>query len=238
MGVDIVDRIQKLLAKANSTTSLAETESIMVMVQGLLTKHGISLLQVAQKADEYDPVGTDYEAFHFWAADNWSRRLAVAAGEYYGVRVFWRQAGNKTHVITVGRESCRAAFSMMTPYLCRQVRRLAERGVRSGHYLSQTRGCTQVSIALGNRLLALAAVDDRSERGRKEQAGRNMLIPVDLIEEEIKANLGVIREKTLRTKTFVTLQALRDAESINLADQLRRDGVAEQLLDMRGRRME
>lgn len=236
MGVDIVDRIQKLLAKANSTTSMAETETIMVMVHQLLTKHGISLLQVEKKANEYDPVGTDFDAFRFWAAENWARRLAVAAGEYYGVKVFWLKRGNLTTVMTVGRESCRAAFHFMMPYLVKQIRRLSERGVKSGHYESRTRGCTQVSIALGNRLLALAAVDDRSERGRKEQAGRNMLVPVDLVEQEIAESIGTPRMQTLRTKTFVTRQALRDAESVNLADQLRSDGVDPLLLEKRGRR--
>lgn len=229
MGVDIVERIQKLLAKADSTTSMEEAETIMTMVHGLLQKHGVSLLQVARYANEYDPVGTTDDAFTFWASDNWARRLSNAAGEYYGVRVIWFKRGNKTTITVVGRESCRAAFIAMMPYICKQVRRLAERGYYNYLYQSKGRGCTQIAIALGNRLYALAAVDERTQRPRKEDAGHRMLVPVDLVEQEM-AQLNV-KMVGLKTKTFVTRQALRDAETVSLADQLRRDGVPVEMLN-------
>ena len=66
MAHDIVQKIQQMVAKAESTDSAAEAESIMVKVREMLDRHGISLLSVKRHANDYDPVATSRDIYgHF-----------------------------------------------------------------------------------------------------------------------------------------------------------------------------
>ena len=233
MAYDIVKKIQTLVAKAESTESASEAESIMVKVRDLLDRHGISLLTVARYANEYDPVGTSRDVYGFWAADNWMRKLSDAAGAYYGVRVIWTKVGNFTQIAVVGRESCRAAYTAMLPYLRGQVRRLANRGWAYHAYPTESKGRTQIGIALAYRLYALAKAKEEQAAAQnpptptahKVVAGLNMLVPVDEIEIELAETFPHLRKVKVRTKARPSPAAIRDAARVNLADQLREQGA-------------
>lgn len=229
MGQNIIARIQQLVAKADSTDSMAEAETIMVMVRKLLDAHGISLLEVAKFANDYDPVGTTNNIYGFWAADNWMRKLSSAAGKFYGVEVVWTKTAsqkNYTQIAVIGRESCRAAYAAMMPYLRGQVRRLASRGWMHYHYSSESKGRTQIGVALANRLYALAAEKEREARVPGiTGSGMNMLVPVDMIAVVQREAFPDLKLVSLKTKARPNMHAVRAAATINLADQLRKEGA-------------
>jgi hypothetical protein len=226
MAYDIVKKIKAMVAKAESTDSMAEADTIMVMVREMLDKHGISLLSIRHTAVSEDPVGTSHEVDGFWAADNWVRKLSDAAASYYGVRVVWHKRGNYTTIAVIGRESCRAAFTAMLPYLRGQVRRFAQRGWANRHYASVSKGRTQIGLALCYRLYALKRAKEEAPVSPKQAAGLNMLVPVDEIEIELASAFPNMKVIDLYKKVArPSAQAILDAAEINLADQLRAKGA-------------
>lgn len=229
MAWDIVKKIQAMVAKAESTTSLEEAETIMIMVRKMLDHHGISLLTIRQTAASDDPVEVDRGVYGYWASDNWMKKLSVAAADYYGVRIVWTKEGNYTSISVIGRESCRAAYLVMLPYLRLRVMRQADSGWRNHKYATASRARTQIGIALSYRLHALAALDNRKDRPAEEVAGRNMLVPVDEISATLREAFPNAREATLVTRTKISRQAVRDAEEINLHDQMHSEDLVKRI---------
>lgn len=220
MAWDVVKKIQAMVAKAESTPSLDEAETIMTMVRKMLDQHGISLLTIRNTVMSDDPVEVQEDVYGFWASDNWMKKLSDAAAHYYGVRIVWQKQGNYTHITVVGRESCRAAYAAMLPYLRLRVRRMAASGWRHGNYQSESRARTQIGIALAYRLYALVLAEQNRPRQATEAAGLNMLVPVDEMEQVLKEHFPGIKEAKLISKARPTRQAIEDASKINLGDQL------------------
>lgn len=227
MAHDIVKRIQQMVAKAESTDSAAEAESIMIKVRELLDRHGVSLLSVQQHANDYDPVATSRDIYGFWAADNWMRKLSDAAACYYGVRVVWSKEGNFTHIAAVGRESCRAAYTAMLPYLRGQINRLANQGWSRGDYPTVSKGRTQIGLALTYRLYALYhAKQAEAAQPTRAAAGMNMLVPVDMVEIQLAEDFPNLKtHKEQKDRVRPSTKAIADAASINVADQLTKQGA-------------
>lgn len=229
MAYDIIEKIQQMVAKAESTDSMAEAETIMTMVRKMLDQHGISLLTITKhQRRDLDPVGTSRDVYGWWAADNWMRKLSAAAGDYYGVKVVWTKRGNKTDIAIVGRESCRAAYLAMLPYLRMQVNRLAKRGWHRYDYRSESVGRNQIGIALSYRLYALAAEkrEETETLSGKQGAGLNALIPVDEIEVEMREAFPALKEYALwRRAARPSKAAIAAAAEVSLADQLAKKGA-------------
>lgn len=229
MGHDIVKRVQQMVAKAESTDSAAEAESIMIKVRQMLDQHGISLLTVARYAGEYDPVGTTRGVYGFWAADNWMRKLSDAASWYYGVRVVWSKRGNYTEIAVVGRESCRAAYTAMLPYLRGQVNRLANQGWSRGHYPTVSKGRTQIGLALTYRLYALYWARDENaiqDPTGRVTAGINMLVPVDEVANQLAIDFPNVKSaRETKDRVRPSEAAIRAAAEISLAEQLKEQGA-------------
>jgi hypothetical protein len=235
MAHDIVKKIQKMVALASSTDSMAEAESIMVKVRQLLDQHGITLLSIGEaSAVSDDPVGTSRDVYGFWAAEGWAKKLSAAAAEYYGVEVIWTKRGNFTQIAVVGRESCRAAFTAMMPYFRGQVRRLAQRGWANHHYRSMSVGASQIGTALTYRLFGLAAENRvQAATPTKAAAGMNMLVPVDEIQIETMEAFPRLKPVTIQSRVRVKHHAIEAARSIPLADQLRKEGAPEFVITKR-----
>jgi hypothetical protein len=229
MGFDIVKKIKAMVAKAESTPSLEEAETIMIMVRRMLDHHGISLLTIQNTVMSDDPVEVDHDVYGYWASDNWMKKLAVAAAEYYGVRIVWVKQGNYTSISVIGRESCRAAYLFMLPYLRLRVMRVAQDGWRHHRYKSASRARTQIGIALSYRLYALADMDRKKVRPANETAGRNMLVPVDEIEATIREAFPTTRGVTIKTRANISRQAIEDAASINLNDQMKDESFQQRI---------
>ena len=227
MAHDIVQKIQQMVAKAESTDSAAEAESIMVKVREMLDRHGISLLSVKRHANDYDPVATSRDIYGFWAADNWMRKLSDAAAWYYGVRIVWTKRGNYTSIAVVGRESCRAAFTAMLPYLRGQVNRLASQGWSRHDYPTVSKGRSQIGLALAHRLYALWHMKQEEQAAHTVAAsGMNMLVPVDKLKMQMEEDFpGIKPIKDMKDRARPSAKAIADAATINVADQLKKDGA-------------
>lgn len=227
MAHDIVKRLQQMVAKAESTDSAAEAESIMVKVREMLDRHGVSLLSVKKFANDYDPVATSREIYGFWAADNWMRKLSHAAALYYGVKIVWTKKGNYTDIAAVGRESCRVAYAAMLPYLRGQVNRLASQGWSRHDYDTVSKGRSMIGLALAYRLYALSELKEEETKAPTVAAsGMNMLVPVDQIQIQLDEDFpGVKIHKEQKDRARPNARAIADAASVNVADQLRKQGA-------------
>lgn len=220
MPYDYVRKLQAMMAKAESTPSSAEADSILQKVREMMDRHGVSLVDLATHLSD-DPVGIMREAAHFWNADNWARGLYGACGRYFGCRVYFTKRGNNTEVIINGRESCRATFLVMGPYLFRAVRRLADHAYKAGVYSHVSHARRDIGKALMQRLDTLWAEAERAAlaRGPRSARGFNALVPVDILDTvendafgEVKATGGK-RKGTTRAGHLLAAQ-------INLAEQL------------------
>lgn len=229
MAYDIVDKIQQLVAKADSTDSAAEAESIMNKVRDLLEKHGISLLTISEKERRAnDPVGTSRDVYGFWAAESWVKKLSDAAAIYYGVRIVWAKRGNYTQIAVIGRESARAAFTAMMPYLRGQVNRLGQRGYVYGDFQSVSKGRYQIGVALALRMYAM--IRERNTvvaASPKLTDGVNMLVPVDELDIELQEAFpdGKKAANLWKNVARPSYAAIMAAGEVNLAEQLDRAGV-------------
>lgn len=220
MGQNIIARIKQMMAKAESTEFAEEADAIMEMVGRLMEAHGISLLQVADKAQELDPVEVDRDAFGFYASENWTKKLSHAVGRYYGVNVIWFRRRNWTETAICGRESCRAAYTAMMPYLVGQVRRLASAGAKNGHFSTTDVAKREIGNALCFRLWDLIRKREQAP-APKVASGMNMLVPVDEIEAATKQAFPDMRVVDVYRRTNrVSQEAVDAAAKINLADQL------------------
>lgn len=224
MAWDIVKKITAMVAKAESTASLEEAEAIMTMVRKMLDQHGVTLLSITEaEARSADPVGTSRDVYGYWQSDSWMSRLAEAAAWYYGVRAVYTRQGNYTAVAVVGRESCRAAFTAMLPYLRLRVGRLARNGYNNHHYPTISRAKSMIGNALAHRMLVLASKHERAEKDAtgKAAAGANALVPLDDMEIEMREQFPRVRESNPRNvKVRVTKQAILDAASVDLNTQI------------------
>lgn len=222
MGQNIIKRIKQMVAKAESTDFEHEAEQIMEMVGRLMQAHGISLLDVKNQAHELDPVGVDRNPYGFYQADNWIKKLSSAAGRYYGVEVIWFKRKNWTETAICGRESCRAAYTAMMPYLVGQVRRLARQYTKSGRFETESKAKTQIGAALCRRLFTLYYERQAADRPKRDIMGMNMLVPVDEIELAMKEAFSDLKMVDIWKKPVqVNRAALEAANAVNLADQLK-----------------
>lgn len=229
MAYDIVDQIQKMVAKAESTDSAAEAETIMNKVRELLERHGVSLLTITERERrDLDPVGTSRDVYGFWAADSWVKKLSDAAASYYGVRIVWQKRGNYTQIAAIGRESARAAFTAMMPYLRGQVNRLGQRGWANHDFPSLSKARHQIGIALALRMYAMIrARTENVAASPKLTDGMNALVPVDLVDLELKEAFPNVPENTrlwakIKRPDHAAVIAARE---VNLSEQLDRAGV-------------
>lgn len=226
MGYDIINRLQAMMAKAKSTSSAAEAESIMTKVHDLLAKHGVSLLTITERErTSLDPVGVTMDALRWWASDSWTLKLAAAAARYYGVRLITTKNGNQHIAHIVGRTSCRVTFQEMLPYIKRCISALARKGYAAGDFASISIARNQIGVALGYRLYALAyeaeAKVEAATTPTKETAGRNALVPVDAIESAAREAFPTSHaHDPWKNSPRVSLEAVHAAREISLSRQL------------------
>lgn len=220
MSYDYVRKLQAMMAKAESTPSSEEADTIMQKVREMMDRHGVSLVDLATHLSD-DPVGIMRDAAHFWNADNWARGLYSAAGRYFGCRAYFVKRGNKTEVIINGRESCRATFLVMAPYLFRAVRRLADQAFKAGVYSHVSHARRDIGKALMLRLngLWLQAETAAKARGPRSSQGFNALVPTDILDTVEKDAFGEVPMTGGKRKATTRAGRLL-AEQINLAEQL------------------
>lgn len=219
----VLDRIRKVLAKAEGTNNAAEAEMLMAKVQSMLDEHNLSLLDVAH-ADADDPMGTEMGAAHCWVSNSWQKGLLAALAELYGCRVVYGQWKNKIVLDIVGRESARVTWSLMQPFVLKQVREQAK-ALREADILEivkttswdwdraakQTKGLGSYERAVGNAL-SLRIYRMVREAAKRDEArvanGERALVPVDMLEAEMAASFP-----NLRTAQSRGVSTTRDARA-------------------------
>lgn len=221
MSYDYVDTIRKLIAKAESTTSSEEADAFMQKVRQLMERHGVSLVGLSTHLSD-DPVAIGDPDIGYWKSDSWMRALAAAVGRYYGVRVYFYPVSHIRHEVVInGRESCRATYTLMMPYLVRAVKRIAHQATEQGLYASKSRARRDVGNALSQRLNYLAAeARQRAEAaGPRTQTGLNALVPADVLDVVEQDFFG--RKPPARGgKNMVSPVGRVLAEEISLAEQV------------------
>ena len=112
----IAEKIQKLLAKANSSTHPEEAETFMAKAHALLEQHGLSLFDLG-KLDSEDPIGRsqDKEMLRANSAASWRTMVAGQLAIYYGCKMVTTnyRGDNFTYWTVFGRESARITFMLM-----------------------------------------------------------------------------------------------------------------------------
>jgi hypothetical protein len=195
----IIERIKKVLAKAESTTSAAEAEMLMAKVQQMLTEHNITMLDVAT-LDLDDPVGTDKHFTKHRVVDSWLSHVAEQLARYYGCRTVrtggYGGAKHTTAISVTGRLSNRVTFQLMLPFVKKQI--MAE-GRRLVHeqpwkYTSTNMAARHVANALVFRLVKLVKEQEQQDQQRVAETGSRALVPVDMIDAAMADAFGTLRE--------------------------------------------
>lgn len=224
MGYDIARKIQQLVALAESTNSAEEADACMQKARLMLERHGLSLLSIKTAVHD-DPVGITREAAHFYKSEQWNGRLVQAAATLFGVEIVYTQNGNRTNITAFGRESCRAVFGAMYPYLRKSVQRQATKAFNAGEYASKSRAASMIGRALAARIWRLIYERREADRSPMAAAGINALVPVDYIEIMMRREFGDLRPRQDRKWLGVDQQAIDRASAIGLAWQLDQHGV-------------
>jgi hypothetical protein len=194
--MSIADKIAKIIAKADSSTHPEEAEAFMAKAHAMMEQHGLSLLDLG-RLDSDDPVGKDLNAYHNNNVDHWRYQVGGALANYYGCRIIGEKTftdrgqarGRYWHVF--GRESARITFTVMWPFVDRQVMAMAREAHKAGVYSSIPKARTAIGKALAIRLYDMVEVQ---EERRENDTGLNALVPVDIIQAEIDATFSNVKK--------------------------------------------
>jgi hypothetical protein len=213
----IAEKIAKILAKATSTNSEAEADSLMAKVNEMLEAHGLTYADLAQ-ANAEDPVGQTKAAAEFWASQH--HRLALFSGlaKLYGARLVYTKLGNKYTVDLVGRESARVTFQLMVPFVLKQINDAAKTLIETGAYTSKD----SATRAVSNRLAVKAATMARENEQRDVQRVREggfALVPVDLVDAAMGQFYPRMRESRASRINVGSAAAAAAAAKISLFQQ-------------------
>lgn len=201
----IMERIQKVLNKAQGTDNEAEAEMLMAKVQAMLEEHNFTMLDL-DNLEEVDPVGTEKHVFKYRVNDSWMRKLSHAVARYYGcetVHSYDPYAKHTKMVSFTGRQSNRETVKVMLPYVKKRV-------LEEGRKLHKEKPFEYTSDRMAARHIANAKVSQiwvliRENEARQEELTKGTgteLVPVSEIEiaqNEAFPNLTKGRATTTRT---------------------------------------
>lgn len=210
----IIDRIRKVLAKAEGTDNTAEAEMLMLKVNQMLTEHNIELIDV-ESASEEDPVAVERGMFHHFVKDSWMKWTVIRLGQLYGCDVVWTKVTkNKTALHVAGRESARITLQLMMPFVLKQLRHQAREYAKETGF-SKAKSERHIANALNDRIKFLHY---QAKAATEQRTGGVALVPVDEIQVAIDEEFNKIKSVTAgQTKT--THEAKERAEQISLHRQ-------------------
>lgn len=215
----IAAKIQKLIAKADSTTHPEEAAIFMAKAQTLMEEHGLSLLDLGT-LEEDDPVGVSKgEELRNNGNAPWRFQLAAALARYYGCKLVGERRGNFTYWVVFGRESARVTFMLMFPYVDRQVLAQARIETAKGNYPSNKHAHGAVGRAMASRVHKLANEQEERRAAAPASKGLNALVPVDAVEGAFKEYYGNAKFRTTRGKAGFDRNAAAAAGRISLNRQ-------------------
>lgn len=203
----IAAKIQRLIAKADSSTHPEEADTFMSKAQQMMEQHGLSLLDLG-RLDAEDPVGLtrDKDSLRNNSSANWRFRLAGQLAKYYGCELVGSQRGSFNYWTVFGRESARVTFSLMWPFVDRQVLAVAREEFRKGHYPSTKHAHKAIGDALTLRVYNM---NKELRTTRPAETGVNALVPVDLIQHAMAEEYPHLRSS--RGQRLNVTSTARDA---------------------------
>lgn len=215
----IADKINKILAKANSTNSDAEAEALMAKVHSMLEQHGMDLLDLGQM--DSDPVGVDLDAVQMAPAEKWQARLLHQVARYYGCDTVHTQGYTSgkmripSTMAIAGRESARVTVQAMWPFIRQQVRQLGrDLAKRTGR--GPASEVNAVANALTQRVYDLYRAEQRSNDIAKRNKVVNALVPVDEIQAAKEAAFpgGLKQRKGVKLRSHMAAKDAADKVSL------------------------
>lgn len=209
---DISEKIRKIIAKADTTTSPEEAEAFMAKAQQLMMEHGLSMLDLG-RLDE-DPINHELGVSRWYGGYHGKVCTAVAA--YFGVRIVVSRVHGKNMINIFGRESARITYQLMIPYVFKQINKQASRAAKNGEYPTVSTAITRI----GNAFAYLISEKNSENQEKHEGTGTNALVPVDLIREEMMRVFPNMRRKK-PGRGSVDENAFKRAGNINLNRQVR-----------------
>ena len=134
---------------------------------------------------------------------------------YYGCELVQFKQGNKTTATVFGRESARVTFTLMAPFVMRQVRQKA-RKLAKEEGTSESRAKTALGNAMTFRIQDLIAA--QQQRPEYQATGVNALVPVDVIKAAMQEAFPTSR-KQRSANLSTSLAAMAAAETVSLNRQ-------------------
>lgn len=218
----IIDKIRKIIAKADGTTHPSEAETFMAKAHAMLEAHNLSLLDLADAtAADADEIGTTDDLVTVLKSSYWAKALTFSLAQYFGCRAVLLTRGNHLAFCVTGRESARVTFELMHPYIMRQVRAQGRELSKTGKASSPSAGARAVGNALTDRVNFLIWEERKKEEARVE-SGCRALVPVDAVKAAEAERFPELRTVKSRPKT--TTAAARDAaDRVSLSHQMTSD---------------
>lgn len=207
----LIDKITKLLAKAEGTDNEAEADTFMARVHSMLEEHNIALHELGDKDDPIIKAQDDIEVSR---SLSYCTSLIPWLGAYYGCEVIWTRGYKKIYFTVFGRESATKTLELMTPFVLSQVRIQARRLHKAGMVETYGKGLTAVANALTHRLTRLW-LENREKDERRVANGERALVPVDQVKALVDETFPELNENS-RYPTKTTQAAREAAEDIGI----------------------
>jgi len=213
----IIDRIKKVMAKAEGTNNAAEAEMLMAKVHQMLEEHNVTLLDVSE-AELDDPMGKSQGFASCLVNDGWMASLAGAVARYYGCRMIRTKVGKNKWVFSiVGRDSARITVELMTPFIKKQVQSIARDLTKQGEYRNSRIAARRVANALITRVWELVREAERKD-DQRVASGERALVPVDLVEQAFHRYYPNVEKGRAATR-MTDAVARKAADSVSLHRQ-------------------
>ena len=238
----VLDQIRKLHAKATGTDNAAEADTFLAKVQQLLDRHNVSMYDV-HMSDEADPIGVDHAAGKSFKADSWTDILAGQLAAFYNCDLVISTIRNHIYYTVAGRESARLTWSLMYPYVVKQVRQQAKAMVAKhmeanprlyeftpaqipnltlrkrlrDAQLTKSKAERKVGYAMALRLHGLV----RDRELNLDARTKNALVPVDTLEALLREAFPDLKDNSSDSRVLrVDAESRKAAEEINLNSQM------------------
>jgi hypothetical protein len=219
----IAEKIRKIIAKAESTTSSEEAAIFMEKAHRLMEEHSISLLDLG-RLDADDPVGIDLYFYESKKSTPWRETLAGTLAQYYGCRLVTESTYKNGKVEEIwhsiaGRQSARITYQLMWPFVLKQVMKIANEDYKNGYYNNPPQAYRQTALALAVRINKLNKErQNEADQSSNKLAQVNALVPIDMIEDLI--DLYFPNSRTTGAKNVsINSHALQRANEVSLNRQ-------------------
>jgi len=188
---NMASKISKLIAKADSSTHEEEADAFMAKAHALMMEHGLSLLDLG-RLDADDPIGHDFEVHQ--SSDGWKNKVAQQLCKFYGCQMVFVPNGRTTMTYTVfGRESARITFTIMLPFVFKQIAKLARELRDEGVYPNIQKAKNRIANSLAVRIFEMRTENEASTANAHGAKGLNALVPVDLIRAAVEAEYPTLQ---------------------------------------------